>query len=79
MTKKADHVMTPGKGDRVSVRHLSQTTEERKRQLKEFREDQAHKQALKEERYARIEAERKKRGGNSRGGKNINIEVTSDS
>jgi len=73
--KSGVRVMTPGKQDRISVRHIHQTKEDRKRHAKEFREDKEYKQRIKDERFARIDAERKKRGGTSGGGKNINIKV----
>ena len=73
--KSGVRVMTRGKQDRVSVRHIHQTKEDRQRHAKEFREDRDHKQKIKEERFARIETERKKKGSGSGGGKNINIKV----
>ena len=76
--KSGVRIMTPGKQDRISVRHISQTKEDRKRHAKEFREDKKYKQQIKEERFAKIEAERKKRSTGPGGGKNINIEVTGD-
>lgn len=58
----------------VSNRKVSQTAEDRARQLVEFREDKDHKQKLKEERYAKMAEKRKQRAG----GKGIDVRVSGD-
>ncbi len=60
------------------VRHIEQTKEDRVKHAKEFREQKAHEQQLKEERFAAIQKRRKKDGSGGSGG-GINIDVTSDS
>ena len=72
-------VMRPTGKDAVSVRHIEQTREERKQQLKNFKDRKANEQRLKEERFERMAKERSKKprpGSGSGGG--INIEVTGD-
>lgn len=73
-------VLKPGAQDKVSVRHISQTAEDRARSRREFREQKEHERAQKEQRFAEIKEKSKGRkpssGGSSR--KGINIEVTSD-
>ena len=74
-------VMRPGKGDALSVRHLSPNKEEREKDRKAFHEQKEHQRKVKEERFAAIRERRKKGDGGSSGGSGdgINIEVTSDS
>lgn len=73
-------IMKPGKGDAISVRHIPQTEDDRKRHAKEFREQKKHEREMKEERFAAIRERRKnkKPGGSGGSGGGINIEVTSD-
>ena len=71
-------VMKPGRGDSVSVREIPRSKEDRKEDVKAFREHKAEQQRQKEERFAKIEARHKKRPSNGpRGDGGINI--TSDS
>ena len=58
-----------------STRHLHQTDSERRQYNKEFKEQKAHEQKLKEERF---DAMRERRKSASGAGKGINIEVTGD-
>jgi len=59
----------------VSIRHLPSDADDRKQMHKEHRERRVRGDKIKAERYAKIEARRKKRDGKGRG---INIEVTGD-
>lgn len=72
-------VMTPGKSDAVSIRHIPATQEDRAEQVKNFRKRKNEEQKIKEERFDKIKERRKNRppAGGPKGG--INIEVTSDS
>jgi hypothetical protein len=68
-------VFKPTGKDTVSNRKISQTADDRKQQLKEFREDKEHKQKLKEERFAKIAEKRKRRPPTGGGGGGINVKV----
>lgn len=70
------NIMTPTNKDSVSVRRTPQSVEDRKRQLKEFKEDKEHKEQLKAERYAKMKENRKRKPSGGKG--HINIEVTGD-
>ncbi len=74
VSDKGIHVMTPGAGDAVSERRITQTNEDRIRHGKEFRENKQHQQKVKEERFAAIRDRQKNRPGGS-GGAGINIEA----
>ena len=75
-SKKGVHIARPGAGE--SVRHITQTDEDRRRFSEEFRKDKEYKQRIKEERFASIKERRKKRAPSGSSGGGINIEVTSD-
>ena len=81
MSDKKSNVTTmrPGKGDAISIRHLSPTKEDREKDQKAFREQKEHERKIKEERFAAIRERRKKRDPSGGSGGGINIEVTSDS
>jgi hypothetical protein len=65
------NVYTP---DKPESRHqVHATPEDRKKHAEQFREQKAHEQKLKDERFAAIRERRKKGPGGSGG---INIEVT---
>jgi hypothetical protein len=68
-------IMKPTNKDTVSSRRINSTKEDRAKQLKEFKEDKAHKEKLKEDRYARLK-ERQKGKPSGKGTGRINIEVT---
>jgi hypothetical protein len=70
-------VFKPTGKDTVSNRKITQTADDRKQQLKDFRADKEHKQKLKDERYAKM-AERKKRPSSPKGGGGIDIRVTGE-
>ena len=72
-------VMKPGRGDAISIRHLSPTEEDRKKDQKAFREQKEHERKVKEERFAAIRERRKKKDPSGGSGGGINVEVTSDS
>ncbi len=67
------NVYTPSKSE--SIRTIHSTPEDRKKHAQQFREQKAHEQHCKEERFAKIRDARKK--GPSGGG-GINIEVSGD-
>lgn len=70
-------VMKPTAKDAVSIRHIQQTTEDRKEQHREFKERKAHQEAIKNERFEKILEKRKQRKGANRSG-GINIEIKSE-
>lgn len=71
-------VMKPGKGDSVSIRAIPQSREDRKEDVKAFREHKNEQDRIKKERFAKIEERRKKRPSNGPRGDN-GINITSDS
>lgn len=71
-------VLKPGKKDVVSVRHLPATKQDREELNKAFREQKAIEKKHKDERFAKIAERRKNRPSDGKGGRGINIEVTSD-
>lgn len=78
MADKKITVMKPTGKDAVSVRKITQTKEDRQRNLEDFRADKAEKQRLKEERFEAIKARRKDKPGSPKGGSGINIVVEGD-
>jgi len=70
-------VMKPTGKDAVSVRHIQQTTEDRKEQHREFKERKVWQEQIKNERFEKILSKRKQRKGAGRNG-GINLEVTGD-
>ena len=78
MADKKINVMKPTNKDAVSTRKLSQTKEDRARDLADFKADKADKQRIKEERFEKIKAKRKPRGGSGGSGGGINITVKGD-
>lgn len=68
-------VFTPSNKDSVSTRNVSTTTEDRARDLAQFKEKRAEQEQLKQERFNKIRNRRKGRPG---GGGGINLEITSD-
>ena len=75
---KGVHVYQP-KGNRESVRHIESTKEDRAKHGQQFREQKEVEREAKNERFARIAEERKKRkGGGSGSGSGINIDVKGD-
>jgi hypothetical protein len=71
-------VMKPGKGDAISVRHLSPTQKDREQDRKAFREHKENQQKIKEERFAAIQKRRKNRPSSGGSGGKINVKVTSE-
>lgn len=69
--------MKPTAKDAVSVRHIEQTTEDRKEQHREFKERKAREAVIKNERFDKILEKRKQRKGARRSG-GINIEIKSE-
>ena len=67
------HVATPSGGEHIQ--HIESTRKDRAIHAKQFREQKAHEQKMKDERFAAIQ-ERRKKGPVGDGG--INIEVTGD-
>ncbi len=67
------HVVNKGPSDPVSIQHIHNTSDDRKRDLKEFKERKAHESKIKDERFAKF-AKRGKHGG----GKGINLDVLKD-
>lgn len=69
-------VFKPTGKDTVSNRKIAQTAEDRAQQIKDFRADKAHKQKLKEERFAQIEERRKNRPASPKSGGGIDVRVS---
>ena len=72
-------VFIPGKEDKVSVRNIPASDEDRAKFAKEFREQKNHESEMKDQRFKKIEKLRRNRNAPSGKGSGINIEVTSDS
>lgn len=78
MADRKINVMKPTGKDAVSNRHITQTVEDRKQQLSDFKADKAEKEKIKNERFEAIKAKRKPRDGSPKGGRGINITVEGD-